>query len=260
MKSLYESILDNPSAELDKDIDLKLVLKKYHWYYKKASWKGDTLYVVFDGRGYMDDFVAVMNELNCKKVEVYPWAIIDNAQELKDFTIKAATRVDIYADTLQNCTFIAGSRVTIDPRGKRLTMAKCNIESGGLRLNDIDDVVLRNNNFDKIDSLTLSNVGSHIESCVLDWGIVKLKGSAWTTYGATGVEPTFNPVDCIEKQLGAKFKRLSSLTIAKQTGGDNIFVRAYSVNTHKRFDWGISNLTDLTNGWQIWAESDARSI
>lgn len=266
MRTLYESVLrpDQTDRDISRQVELMPLLKKYHWFVKSARWDGDTVKLVFDGRGYMDDFERVAEELQCCSFDVYPWAIISGVKKLDGFALKAATRLDIRCDDIQNCKLIAGHRVTIRPdKTKIIKMVRNSFETHALRLNNFDRTVLASNNFNQIEQLTIDHFGSKVNNIVLNWNVITQKDNKWVTYPRpTGQpDPSIDPLRTLG--IDKHFKNLDNVKIALNTGGDDCYIDLNSPSAnyrHKQFDWGVDKIVDYNNGWQLAVIRDARCI
>lgn len=264
MRALYESIL-RPDVETHamQAVELDAILKKYHWYVKSASWQGNALKVVFDGRGYMDDFEEVSKELKCKNFIVYPWAII-NATKLDGYTISAATRLDITCSDIQNCVLGAGHRVMISGKNDKdkIKLVRNEIDSKALRLNNLNGATMTGNDFGQVEDLTITRMGPKIENIVLGWNYVTRNKNAWTTYPrpAGKPDPDLNPIKSLG--LDKHFRNIQKFTLSLGCTGNEDYIRfsAPGQYRHGRFDWGVDGLVELNNGWQAVVIKDARCV
>lgn len=262
MKPLFESIL-RPEQDIEHAVEIKSILRKYYWTVKDAYWKGNTLRVVFDGRGYMDDFDKVAEELNCKSFSVYPWAIIKSDTPLEGFSIDAETRLDITAPEIRGCKLQANQqRVKItNPDGvKKVKVVNCDFITNHLCFNKMDGVTLSGNNFRDVKVLTLTHVGPKIEKIVLGWNLVTNAKGGWRTYPAPPGKPDPNMNPFKDLGLDKHFKNLTDLNIASELGADDMYI-TFSDN-YKRgpHDWGVFAQVNLTSGWQCNVIKDARCV
>lgn len=264
MKNLYESILrpDAIGTAVQQTVEVEAVLKKHRWFYKSYRWEGKTLKVIFDGRGYMDDFGAVAEELGCKSFDIYPWAIISGVKQLDGFEIKAATRLDITCNDIQNSSLTAGHCVTIfaPKKNEKVKLVRNDIHSGHFRLDGIDGATMVGNDFDEVDFLTLRKIGPKIEKIVLGWNLVTNYKDRWTTYPrpAGKPDPAMDPLKSLG--LDKHFKNLTDFTVALTTGGNDDYITFSTRYKQKRHDWGIDELIDLDNGFQAKVVKDARCV
>ena len=261
MKPLYESII-RPDVEVEQAVELMPVLKKHHWYVKDAYWVGKTLRVVFDGRGYMEEFDEVAEELHCKNFSVYPWAIITSKKPLDGFTITAETRLDITAPELKGCRLTSkqGTMITTPKGAQKVKIINCDFLSRRLCFNNTDGMTLTGNNFNDVEMLVLKHVGPKIEKIVLGWNLVTNNKGKWTTYPRPSGSP--NPDMDPFKDLGLNkhFKNLTDLDIALGTGGEDDYISFSTRYKRGRYDWGVMGQVDLTNGFQCNIIKDARCV
>lgn len=252
MRSLYESIL-RPEIDVEQAVELMPILKKHHWYVKDAYWKGKTLRVVFDGRGYMDEFDEVAEELQCKNFSVYPWAIIASKKPLEGFTIDAETRIDITAPKLKGCSLTTKSMaITINcPKNvQKVEVTNCDFHSHTLCFDNTNGMTLVGNDFNDVTRLSLKHVGPRIEKIVLGWNLVTNHKDRWTTYPRPSGEPDPNMDPFKDLGLNKHFKNLTDLNIALGTGGNDCYISFSTSYKRGRYDWGVMNQVDLTNGFQ----------
>lgn len=251
MKSLYESIL-RPEIDVKHAVEIVSILRKHGWYVKDAYWKGGTLCIVFDGRGYMDDFDEVAEELQCKNFNIYPWAIITSKKPLDGFTIEAATRLDITAPELKGCRLSStqGTTITASKGIQKVKVINCDLLSKSLCFNNTDGMTLTGNNFNDVEILTLKHVGPRIEKIVLGWNLVTNNKGRWTTYPRPSGEPDPNMDPFKDLGLNKHFKNLTDLNITLGTGGNDCYISFSTSYKRGRYDWGVMNQVDLTNGFQ----------
>ena len=266
MKNLYESIL-RPSGIDDavvSEVELQTVLKKYHWFTESARFEGDTLKVVFDGRGYMDDFEKVAEALHCKSFDVYPWAIIE-AKNLDGYKIKAATRLDITCTNIQNCVLEAGHRIMISGNNDndKIKLIRNDFISRALCLNRLNGATMAGNDFGQIEDLTITHMGPKIENIALGWNYVTRDKNKWTTYPrpAGKPDPDLDPIKSLG--LDKHFKNLKGLTLSLGCSGTEDYIQFNAPGgrpKYSRNDWGVDALCNLNSGWQAVAIRDARCV
>ena len=264
MRNLFESIL-RPDDDILQGVEFESVLKKYHWRYKRAEWQGKTLYVVFDGRGYMDDLDKVAEELNCRSFKIYPWAIINTSGPLDGIVVQAETRIDITAPKVTGCKFICKQPLTIRPSSKasKPTYSHNDFECEMIEMVGIDGVTFSGNNFNNIDTIHLTKVGPRIEKIVMSWNFItnELKGGIWSTYPRPKGEPKLdlNPLKALG--LDKHFKNVKRLQIS---GGLNSgypdklvftlpsyeFYQEYT-KRYSDISRGIDRVEMLSSGWQL---------
>lgn len=264
MKNLYESILrpddlDNDTVQV---AEIESIFKKYHWRPKSYSWEGKTLKIVFDGRGYMDDFDKVAAELHCKNFNIYPWALITSSTPLDGFKITAETRLDITCSEVKNCDLTADIQVEIiAPRAnEKIKLIRNDIHSYSMRLQGIDGATMVGNDFSDVKRLTLAHVGPKIERIVLGWNFVTSTKGHWSTYPYPKGDP--DPAMDPFKSLGLDkhFKNLEYLNIAAGTGGTDDYIFFTTNHGYKSTDWDIQKTMKLNNGYLAVVKNDARCI
>lgn len=264
MKNLYESILrPNADVQVMQQVELDAILKKHHWYVESAYWQGNALKITFDGRGYMDNIDKVAEDLKCKNFIVYPWAIV-SAAKLDGYSIKAGTRLDITCQDIQNCVLEAGHRVTISGKSDKdkLKLVRNDFVSKALRLNNMNGATMVGNDFDQIESLTITRMGPKIEKIVLDWNYVTNNKGAWLTYPRPSGSPDLDLDPIKSLGLDKHFRNLQNFTLSLGCGGSEDYIQfnASGQRRYKRFDWGVDGLWDLNNGWQAVVIKDARCV
>lgn len=262
MKTLYESILNNPEDDLMRVVELKSILRKHEWLLiKDAYWQNKTIHVVFDGQGYMDDLDEVAEELKCKNFSIYPGAIITSKKPLEGFSIDAQIGFEITAPELRNCKLEAKrDRITIiNPKGN-IKLTNCDFITRTLCFSDVNDIKLTGNNFDQIENLTLKHIGPKIEKIVLGWNLVTNDKGKWVTYPEPDgkPDPDMNPF----KDLGLDkhFKHLTMLNIASEVTGDGKYISFLKQYKYGKHDWGIATQVELTSGWQCNVIRDVRGV
>lgn len=266
MKKLYESILrpDSIDDTVVGEVELQAVLKRYRWLTKSARFNGDTLKVVFDGRGYMDDFEKVAEALHCKSFDVYPWAIIE-AKNLDGYRIKAATRLDITCANIQNCVLEAGHRVMISGNNSndKIKLVRNEFISNALRLNRLNGATMVGNDFGQIGNLTITHMGPKIEKIALGWNYVTRYKNAWTTYPRPDGKPDLDLDPLKSLGLDKHFKNLKSLTLSLGCTGTEDYIQFNTPDSPRkygRYDWGVDGLYNLNSGWQTVIIKDARCV
>lgn len=267
MKSLYESIL-RPDDDILQEVELKPVLRKYGWHVQDAYWKGKTLRLVFDGRGYMDDINEVAEELHCKNFSVYPWAIITSKKPLEGFTIDAETKLDITAPKIKGCDLTAKTMgiTIIQPNDvRKVEVVNCDFHSFSLCLRNTDGMTLVGNNFDEVTTLDLNNVGPKIEKIVMSWNFItnELCNGVWSTYPYPKGEPKMDLDPMKALGLDKHFKNVNRIDIAggKRSGHpDHLeFVRAGN-RMYDRYEDRYTSLGQgikvkyLESGWQMFIQ------
>lgn len=262
MKTLYESIL-RPEMDVEQAVELMPILKKHHWCVKAAYWKGTTLRVVFDGRGYMDEFDEVAEELNCKKFSVYPWAIITSKKPLNGFTIDAETRIDITAPELNGCKLSTKQMAVMisNPKGvQKVKVINCDFDTHAVCFNNMDGITLTDNNFNDVTTLTLKHVGPKIEKIVLGWNLITNHKGRWSTYPRPAGKPDPNMDPFKDLGLNKHFKNLTDFNVALGTSADDDYISFSTRYKRKSSDWGVVRQLELTNGWQCNIINDARCL
>lgn len=261
MRNLYESIM-HPELDVVRGVEAESILKSHHWWgVKSVEWIGKTLKVIFNGRGYMPDFLEVAEELGTKSFHICPWAIIDDIPELDGFDIRATTKLDIHCPKIKNCTLKAGHRVSIFMKHNgTLDFVRNDIQCTDLLLDNINRGTFVGNKFDEIDRLALSHVGPTIDKRVVSWNILSVHNGKWATWPVPKekVDLKLDPLKTLG--LDKHFKNVKDFKVARSTSSDDIYIWASRGYKRNRYDWGIRALVDLDNGWQLRVESDARSI
>ena len=267
MRTLYESIL-RPDDDIESAVELEPILKKYGWWYKSAIWEGKTLVISNPHeRVYLNDFDKVMEELHCKSIRVWPWALISASGPIDGIEIEAGTRIDITAPKVTGCVLRCKQYVTIyQPKENIKPVYTHNdFQTRVLHMDGVDGITFAGNNFDNIEILKLERVGPKIEKIVMSWNFItnELQGGIWSTYPRPKGEPKLDLDPMKALGLNKHFKNINRFEISggKRSGFPEHLEFVCPGNpAFNRYKDGYSDLRQgikvkyLTSGWQLFIQ------